>query len=229
MDKKFSAPDAATFGWEKVKGFLGFFVLLSLVLGVVSMIVDSLTGLVQPDQFFAFMIAQLISLAVSGIITLGVAGIALAVTNDLEPKVDQFFEPLDKFMNWFIATILMMLAVVAGFVLLIIPGIIVALKLQFYTYYIVDKNMSAMDALKASWNDTRGQLGQLFVWMLISIALVILGALALLVGLLVTMPIVGLGTAWIYRQVSGASAGAIPNTMDEPAPGPENVSDEQSM
>ena len=100
------------------------------------------------------------------------------------------------------ASILYGLIVLAGFVLLVIPGIYLALRLQFYSYYIIDKDAGAIDSLKMSWKVTEGNMINIFLFMLLLVALNILGAIVLLVGLLVTIPVSFVAVTLLYRKLS---------------------------
>lgn len=100
------------------------------------------------------------------------------------------------------ATIVYFLIVVAGLILLIIPGIYLALRLQFYSYYIVDKNAGAIDSLRMSWKATDKNVINIFLFELLLVGINILGALALLVGLLVTIPLSFIAVTLLYRKLS---------------------------
>lgn len=52
--------------------------------------------------------------------------------------------------------------VAGGLILLLIPGIMIFLRSLFMPYFIVDKNMGPIEAIKASWALTKGKYGQLF-------------------------------------------------------------------
>jgi len=56
----------------------------------------------------------------------------------------------NKFLPMLVAVILYSLAVTMGFILLLIPGLILSLSLAFYLYFIVIDDMGAYAALKAS-------------------------------------------------------------------------------
>ncbi|MEA3324508.1 MAG: hypothetical protein U9Q37_05135 [Euryarchaeota archaeon] len=53
--------------------------------------------------------------------------------------------------------------VVGGLILLTIPGIIWAIKFQFFDYLIVDKGLGPIDALEKSSEITRGVKWDLFI------------------------------------------------------------------
>jgi uncharacterized membrane protein len=101
-----------------------------------------------------------------------------------------------------VSSILYGLIVGVGFILLVVPGIYLALRLQFYSFYVVDKNAGITDSLKMSWEATKGNTLNIFLFVLILIALNILGAIALLVGLLVTIPVSFIAVALLYRKLS---------------------------
>lgn len=71
-------------------------------------------------------------------------------------------------------------------------------RLMFATYLVVDKNVGVFKAIKQSWNITKGQLVTLIKLVLISAGVAILGALALLVGLFVAVPVIAFAYALFY-------------------------------
>lgn len=86
--------------------------------------------------------------------------------------------------------------------LLITPGIIVGLRLSMFKYYVIEKNMSPVDSLKASWELTRGKTFDLFLFALARLGVVILGLLVFLVGVLVAVPVVEIAKAKVYKDLS---------------------------
>lgn len=69
-------------------------------------------------------------------------------------------------LKYFAASIIYGMMVLIGLLFLVIPGIIIALKYQFYGYLIVDRHMDPIEALKGSSRLTNGALTNLFVfWM----------------------------------------------------------------
>jgi hypothetical protein len=88
--------------------------------------------------------------------------IALAAARDQRPRIRDVFD-FRRAGTFFGASLLTSLAIIAGMVLLLVPGIIVAIALSFVTFYVVDKPaLGATDAIEASWKVTRGHRLQLF-------------------------------------------------------------------
>ena len=88
-----------------------------------------------------------------------------------------------------------------GTMLCIIPGIVAAIGLNFWSYALIDQRLGAIDSLKESWRLTHGDKLSLLWWMVVVGGLNVVGAMACLVGLLVTIPVTVLGNALIYDNL----------------------------
>ena len=81
---------------------------------------------------------------------LGLVKVYLKAARDQEPSVGDLFSVGPFFLAGLVASLLAGLAQFAGFLLLIIPGIIIALGLFFYKYAIVDQDLGPIECLKES-------------------------------------------------------------------------------
>ena len=88
-----------------------------------------------------------------------------------------------------------------GTLLCYLPGLIAAFLLNWSMFYVVDKNLSPVDAIKASFSFTTGHLGATLVFYLLGVVAFIVGALLCLVGLLVAAPVVLIGAAYTFRRL----------------------------
>lgn len=102
--------------------------------------------------------------------------------------------------------ILTTLATILGLIALIVPGIIVSLGLMFATYRVIDAGKGPVDAMRESWQMTKGSRFRLLLFVLALGALNILGALALFIGLLVSAPVSMFAMAHAYRALQGSEA-----------------------
>lgn len=109
--------------------------------------------------------------------------------NGDEPQFKAFGEMSGRILNLFISSILFIIAAVIGLALLIIPGIYIMLRLQFYLIAIVDKNMNPIEALQYSWKISKGHTWKLFLIYLTQLGLSILGILLLFIGIIFTTPL----------------------------------------
>ena len=103
--------------------------------------------------------------------------------------------------TYFSARLIVGLMVVVGLILLIVPGVYFALRYMFVPLLLVDKKMGISEALEKSSKMTEGKLMTLFGVMLVLIGLNVLGALALGVGLLITIPVSSLVPVILYKDL----------------------------
>lgn len=91
-----------------------------------------------------------------------------------------------------------------GYVLCLVPGVIVALGISLSSLLIVDQDLSGVDALKRSWEMTKGHKLNIFLWGLIGIFVYLAGVLACGFGaLFVSIPMALVGVAYIYLKIKG--------------------------
>ena len=93
-------------------------------------------------------------------------------------------------------------ATFVGTLLCYLPGLIIGFLTVFAMFYVVDKDMAPMDAIKASYEFVTGHLGETIVWYLLSAITIIVGAILCLVGLLAAVPIVLAGAAYTFRVLN---------------------------
>lgn len=194
----FSIRESISFGWETFKKDPWFFVGATAALTIFSMIVNMLTsGGHGGGSFLGF----LISLLASTVVTIAYARLALSSADGAHVGWDGLWAP-QYFFNMLGATILQSVIVLIGLVLLIVPGIIASLILSMTQLSVVDKTLNPIEALKESYRLTKGHLWQLFLFMLVLVLMNLVGLLALVVGLLVTLPVSLIAVAHVYKKLT---------------------------
>lgn len=161
------------------------------------------------------LVSNLISHLVSVFLMLGFIRISLNIVSGKPFSVGMLFGQGDKLLRGFFAGILYGLMVGIGLILLIFPGIYLALRFGHYMNAIVDKNMGIMDAFSYSGRLTENNKLNLFVIFLFSVAITIAGCLALIVGLLFAYPMIAVMWVVAYRwmQFGGRAV------LDDPSTG----------
>ncbi len=186
--------------WEIVKKNAKFVAILMVAFVVYQIVQGAVQGF-----FGEGLLASLVSLGFT-VLTLffqiGFIKIILKLIDGHKAEITELWAYPQYLLRMIGATIVYTIIVVIGFILLIIPGIYLALRLQFYSYYIVDKNAGAMDSLRMSWKATDKNVINIFLFMLLILGINILGALALLVGLLITIPVSIIAVSLLYRKLS---------------------------
>ncbi|UBM59013.1 DUF975 family protein [Marinilongibacter aquaticus] len=146
-------------------------------------------------------------LFIAGALYVGQSSFFLEIIRGQEARFENIFEGFQKnYLQNSIAYFLCMVVIIIGFVLLIIPGIIMATGLS-QTFYILaeNKNMTAIDAMKKSWEIMDGHKMKLFLLVLLSMGLFILGILAFLIGIFVVIPIIYSAFTQFYVELRQSS------------------------
>jgi uncharacterized membrane protein len=84
-----------------------------------------------------------------------------------------------------------------------VPGIIFMLMFMFTTFIVIERELGPIDAMKESRRITRGHKWQLLGFLLLLVLINLLGLLALVVGMLVSIPVSSLAFAHAYRLLGG--------------------------
>ncbi|RLF35240.1 MAG: hypothetical protein DRM99_05030 [Thermoplasmata archaeon] len=200
-EQKFSKSEAVRFGWNTTRSNLGFFIGLLIVVGMIYFIPDFIAELLKKDAPVLSFIVDVVSWILGIIVQMGLIKIALRFCDNKRAKLADLFSCLPLFFKYLFGSILYHLIVLGGTILLIIPGIIWAIKFQFFDYFIIDKGLGPIEALKESSAITRGAKWDLFFFNLLLGFINFLGALCLLIGLFVTVPTAMLAMAFVYRKL----------------------------
>lgn len=134
----------------------------------------------------------------------------LSAARGQSPEFAHVFSGGPHFFRMLGAMVIHSILVVLGFAFLIVPGVILSLGLLLYPYYVVDRGMQPIDALRASWEATTGQKGKLFVLGLYSLGVMLLGLIACCIGSLPALAVITLAQAIVYVRVTGTEMPAQP-------------------
>jgi hypothetical protein len=178
---------------------------VSIVYGVISMP----TGVFQwkEDQFQWYFIpiigfAVLYGVFLLGPINYGVKWVFLKAVRKEKINIKDMFSVFERnYWNAVLANVLVGIIVGFGIVMLIVPGIIFACRLAFVPYLIMDQKMDVMDALKASWDMTRGHGWAIFFIALLAVPIVIAGLVMLFFGVFISIIWITAAFAVIYHAV----------------------------
>ena len=151
-------------------------------------------------------------LAVSIFLSLGLTRIGLNLVSGKDVTVGMMFGEGRKLLRALVASFFFGIVVAIGFVLLIVPGIYIALRYGHYFAAIVDRDLGIMEAFAYSSTLTTNNRGNILVLKLLGIAVVIAGMLALLIGVFFAIPVVWLSSLVAYRWMQYGHRAA----MDSP-------------
>lgn len=198
---KIAATDAVGAAWQLFKNNPLPWVLITLAFGVANIILSLIS---DSDSLGVSLLGSILTFIVSLVFQAFIIRGALLEVDGHKPEIGDFFK-LHNFGAFVVAAILVGIAVSIGTVLLIIPGLVIG----FFTYwtfnFVVDRNMTAIDAIKSSFNAIKSDGGNLFLLAVLNVLILIAGTIALVVGLLVAMPIATLASMVAYRAITGPS------------------------
>lgn len=95
-----------------------------------------------------------------------------------------------------------------GFLLCVVPGIIVAFFTQFALFFVIDRGEGPLEAVKSSFSFVNQHLATIVLLYLASIVAYFVGALLCYLGLLVSVPVVVIAQAFTYRRLRGEPVAA---------------------
>lgn len=188
------------YSWSQFKKYASFIIGIMVtyyILAVVPRIYFLLTAPEEPT-----MQSQLISLLLTFIqlfLGLGFTKIMLLLLDDNYAQVSDLLSGFRMFMSYFVGSFLYSIGIFVGLFLLVIPGIFVAIRFQFYPYYIIEHGDTGITALHKSYRETENLTVDLFLFGITVLLLNVMGALLLGVGIIITYPITTLATAIIYK------------------------------
>ncbi len=180
-------------------------------------------------QIIFFLILVFIGWLIKLVLAIGLIKIALCFFGEKTPGFSTLFNIRGCFWKYLIGTVLYDLIVYGamtlfgisygilasqfeidtndfvfygGIGLLAIPAIIWAIKFGLYGYFVIDKNLGPIAALKASARTTKNIKWRLLGFYVLCIFIKFLGLFCLLIGSLATYPVVLIASTLVYRKLS---------------------------
>jgi len=144
------------------------------------------------------------------------------------PTVGDLFTGEMRYGSMLALTLLQGMLIGVGYMLFVVPGVILALGLYFSAYLVIDQRMGAVDAMKASWKLTTGRKGEVFVVMLVFGLLSAACGMIPFVGHFIGYSLMLLGVSIVYLRLMGEWAPVLPQPQaaypaqyGQPAHGPQ--------
>jgi len=142
------------------------------------------------------------TLIIAGPMALGYTLFSISLSRKEEASLNQLFDGFKKFEKALGTYLLMVLFTMIGFLLLIIPGIIVAIGLSQAFFIIAeDENIGAVDALKKSWDMMNGYKSKYFLLILSFIGWVLLCILTFGIGFFWLTPYIQVSMVNFYEDI----------------------------
>ena len=214
--KRFSGREAVRFGWDRLKSHLVFFLTVMVIKGLIDRapdIVEKMVGRVDPAPFLPnemfivpsdiltvfLLVLHIFLFIIATLARMGMLKIALKLNDDEPVRVKDLFSCYPVLFRYFLGTLYYWLIVLGGLVLLVVPGVIWAIRYRFYGFFVVDEGVGPIDSLRKSAEITRGSIWDLFLFTLLLTGVLLLGVLCL--GVVSSRPT---PPPWLRRDSSTA-------------------------
>jgi len=89
-----------------------------------------------------------------------------------------------------------------GTLLCYLPAIVISFLTVFAMFFVVDKGLQGVEAIKASVSLVTSKIGETILFYLLGAVVLIVGAILCLVGLLAAVPVVLAGAAYTFRVLN---------------------------
>lgn len=187
--------------WELYRANLGLVVGTSFVFILLALILSGgdTWGLTPA-------VGNILWLVVAGPLTVGLYSVLLRVVRGEEVRIASLFDGFQHFGRAFGVYVLNLVVVLVGFLLLIIPGIIMSVGLFPAMFLVWDERRPVVETLQRAWDLTRGHKFELFILGIVASIVAILGVVLLVVGFFFTAAFALLAGAVAYEELSLAAA-----------------------
>jgi len=210
--------DAIGEAWGLFKEKMGTWVLIvfiyfacvlgiGMVAGLVGGATQSAIGVSNPPQagdmagfILVTILQQVFTQVLTALFVVGLFRVAIRQVRGLPIQVGDMFSAADVWLTAVVATFLVALATIGGFILLIIPGLYISARLMFTLPLVADGRLKATEAMGLSWRALNGQVFMAWWFMVVVTILSGIGFLACGIGILFTMPLYSLSIAVLYRD-----------------------------
>ena len=223
--KTFSVAEAFSFGWNKTFQNIKFYIVSLIVVGIVYFVLEYLVK----NTGFLGIVFYIILLIFGFIFGYLFILTALKVYNNekLElSKISSYMQFTNLFWNYVGGSILIGIGFMIAYLLILgsfaltihfrsiisllfiviaivlsVFLVIYAIALSFWSYILIDQNKQIIESIKESYHITKGKKWKIFGILLLLAILNVVGAVLLLVGLLVTIPMTILSFVFLYKKL----------------------------
>ena len=131
----------------------------------------------------------------------GLHRMALETVEGKAPRLANLTALLGRGPTFLLAFCIYLVAVLSGLVLLVVPGIYVAVRYALFGQILAARSTTALEALRDAAALSEGRWWMLCVFLLLVLFLNLAGAAVLGLGLLITFPVSLLAASDLYRSI----------------------------
>jgi hypothetical protein len=192
-------------GWRLFKSRASIFLVSMLLLFLSWVVLEIAVVFLHRLGLAAWLVLHLGWLFLFSGMLVGLHVMALKSVDGEIPRVGDLFGSLERGPAYLLALSIYCLAVSGGLVLLIVPGIYLAIRYCLFAQVITDTSASALAALRKAATLAHGNWAPLGALFLIAFLLNIAGMALLGIGLIMSFPVSLLAIAGFYRSLQPAT------------------------
>jgi len=198
-----SFSEALSVSWNTIKANSNVSILALIIFAVVSLATNSIQFMINyniSDYRVSYNPFWMVNWLINFVIGVGLLNIALCYAFDKTATINNFLTTVNKYAKVFVVQLLFVIMLYIGFLLLIVPGIILLVRFQYCTLFVLKYDTGIIDSFKLSARLTEGNRMDLFLFGIIAMLFSLLGFIACGIGIYITAP---LATAcWAYTFYS---------------------------
>ncbi|ABB56415.1 hypothetical protein [Synechococcus elongatus] len=178
-------------GWAIFKQNLGLFIAYLIIVGLISIALSSLDAAFVADEEgtgLRFGPGGAIQLVINGPLSAGFFLVAFKTIKQQRVEFGDFFRGFNRFLPFFLTSLLTSALTLIGFVLLIVPGIYLAIAYVFALPLVAERNLEPWAALELSRRLITKKWLTFFGFLIVLGLINFAGALPCGIGLLFTIP-----------------------------------------
>ena len=207
----FLISDVLAKGWEDFKKHAGFlvctyvivtFLFLALLAPFIILELKALSERAEERYLTTLLVRILFEGIVGTWFALGIITVNLKIIRGETPSFLDLYTSARKLFTAYLAWLFLILAFILGFLMLIIPAYFIMLIVIFYMWFIVDRNMGAMDSIWASIEATRGSRWKLLLLLMLFWILSILAIIPCGLGIFIVWPWSILSLTHVYETLA---------------------------
>ncbi len=195
--EKLSVKEIFKQAWQVFKANWKVIFLTGAIYLGVQFLEGMISGFIQvPALSFMFQVGTMI---LDLLMSVGFTKVFINLVRGEEVSPVMLFNQAHLLWRYFLASLLVGLVVIAGLLLFIVPGIYFALKYAFVLYLVVDRSLTAREALRLSAQMTDKIKWRLLWFNIVAGLFNLAGVLALGLGWIITVPVTYLAFAYLYN------------------------------
>jgi len=190
-------------GFNRTNGVKLHFVGAIIIYVIIALIVGAVLEVIFPQDASPVnsYISSILSAPVTVPIMVGITLLGIKQARDEELNIPSIFNYFNMVIPITLAYIAMLILLTIGFMLLIIPGLYLAVSYSFAYPLIVDKKLGIWEAMELSRKTITKQWFKFFGLGLVSTIALLISAIPLGVGLIWTIPMVYISYGLLYHHL----------------------------